>query len=95
MPEICFHIRWPDGAEETCYSPSLVVQDYFAAGQSYTLGEFLERSRTALTIASDRVQAKYGVPCGRALGQLQRLEQRSTEYANLEAPQVRVLRFIP
>ncbi|PSN18830.1 MSMEG_0570 family nitrogen starvation response protein [filamentous cyanobacterium CCP5] len=95
MPEIRFQVRWPDGTEETCYSPSLVVQDYFEAGANYALDEFLNRSRTALTIASDRVQAKYGFPCGRALGQLQLIEQRSAEYASLDTPQVHVLKFIP
>ncbi|NMF85452.1 MSMEG_0570 family nitrogen starvation response protein [Nodosilinea sp. P-1105] len=95
MPEIRFHIRWPDGEEDICYSPSLVVQDYFEVGESYTLEEFLDRARTALSIASDRVQAKYGFPCSRALGQLQHIEQRSAQYGTLEAPQVSLLRFIP
>ena len=32
MPEMHFHIRWPDGTSETCYSPSLVIKDYFTVG---------------------------------------------------------------
>jgi uncharacterized repeat protein (TIGR04042 family) len=56
MPEMRFHIRWPDGRSETCYSPSLVIKDYFSVGTAYRLADFLERSRIALGIASDRVQ---------------------------------------
>ena len=60
MPEMRFLIRWPDGTAETCYSPSLVIKDYFAPGETYPLADFVERSRTALNIASERVRAKYG-----------------------------------
>jgi uncharacterized repeat protein (TIGR04042 family) len=94
MPEIRFQIQWPDGSQETCYSPSLVVKDYFTPNQDYALEEFVERSRTALQIASDRVQAKYGMPCGLALGQLKDIEARATQYQQPPQPTVRVLRFI-
>jgi uncharacterized repeat protein (TIGR04042 family) len=95
MPEIRFQIAWPDGQTEICYSPSLIVQEYFEAGVAYRLADFIARSRTALTIASDRVKAKYGRPCGLAIGQLQTLEQRSMDYAELSDPQVRIVQFIP
>ncbi len=94
MPEIRFQIQWPDGSQETCYSPSLVVKDYFTPGQAYPLEDFVERSRTALTIASDRVKAKYGRPCGLAIGQLATIENRATEYRTLAMPSVQVVRFI-
>ncbi|NJO42506.1 MAG: MSMEG_0570 family nitrogen starvation response protein [Cyanobacteria bacterium CRU_2_1] len=94
MPEIRFQIEWPDGSQETCYSPSLVVKEYFTPNQNYPLTEFLERSRTALKIASDRVQAKYGMPCGLALGQLQHIEAKAVEYSQISQPIVRVIRFI-
>lgn len=96
MPEMRFEIRWPDGEKETCYSPSLVIKDYFAPDQSYSLNEFVARSRTALTIASDRVQAKYGMPCRLALGQLQKIEQQAVHYQEqkLINPQVQVIRFL-
>jgi uncharacterized repeat protein (TIGR04042 family) len=94
MPEIRFQIQWPDGSHETCYSPSLVVKDYFTPNQDYALEEFVERSRTALQIASDRVQKKYGMPCGLALGQLREIEAKATQYQQLTQPSVRVLRFI-
>lgn len=80
MPEMTFFVRWPDGEEESCYSPSLVIKRYFEPGEEVPLGEFLSRSREALTEASHRVQARYGFPCGRALGQLRRIEQLSAEY---------------
>ncbi len=34
MPEMRFLIRWPDGNRESCYSPSLVVKDFFAPGKA-------------------------------------------------------------
>ena len=87
MPEMTFRIRWPDGASEVCYSPSLIIKDYFDVGQTYTLDDFRERACTALMIASDRVKAEYGVPCSRALAQLHRIETTaSTMPANLTGP---------
>ena len=80
MPEMRFVIAWPDGRKETCYSPSLVVRDFFTEGQTYGLSDFLDRSRKALTIASDRVEAKYGYPCSLALGQLARIEQAASPF---------------
>lgn len=88
MPEMHFRIRWPDGTSETCYSPSLVIKDYFAKGASYPLADFLARSRTALAIASERVRAKYGYPCSRAIAQLARIESIATGFAEL--PDARV-----
>ena len=93
MPEMRFFIRWPDGTQEACYSPSLVIKDYFAPGESYALADFLERSRTALGIASDRVQAKYGWPCSRALGQLARIEAAASHFAAMPEPRVAVDAF--
>jgi uncharacterized repeat protein (TIGR04042 family) len=80
MPEMRFRIRWPDGRPETCYSPSLVVKDYLVEGQSYALADFLDRSRVALSIASERVRAKYGRACPRALGELARLQRMARAY---------------
>lgn len=88
MPEMRFLVQWPNGAEEECYSPSLVIKDYFEEGASYPLEDFVTRSREALMIASDRVQAKYGFPCSLARGQLARIEQAA---AGFESPQAPVL----
>lgn len=93
MPEMIFRIRWPDGTPEDCYSPSLVVKDHMAVGGTYPLADFLDRSRTALGIASDRVKAKYGFPCSRALGQLARIESAARPFADTPAATVTVLAF--
>lgn len=74
MPEMRFTIRWPDGRRDSCYSPSLVVKDFLATGQSYPLDDFVEKTRTALTIASERVREKYGFACSAAMDQLARIE---------------------
>jgi uncharacterized repeat protein (TIGR04042 family) len=94
MPEIRFRIRWSDGTEEVCYSPSLVVKQYFTPDQVYDLEDFVARSRTALQIASDRVKAKYGYPCGLALGQLDQIEKRAAQYSHLPQAQVQFLQFL-
>ena len=88
MPEMRFVIRWPDGRRESCYSPSLVVLDYFREGESYALDDFLTRSRTALTIASERVRAKYGHACSLALGQLARLEAAAAPFQDRPDAQI-------
>lgn len=80
MPEMTFRVKWPDGKQVVCYSPSLVVKDYLKVGESYTVSDFLARSRESLTIASNRVQAKYGFPCSRALGQLRQIEETAKGY---------------
>jgi uncharacterized repeat protein (TIGR04042 family) len=77
MPEMHFRIRWPDGDEMRCYSPSLIVREYLEVGRAYPLDEFLERSRTMLHIGSERVRAKYGFACSAALDQLATIEERS------------------
>jgi len=93
MPEMRFTIRWPDGALENCYSPSLVIKDYLTPGKSYALTDFLRRSREALTIASARVETRYGFPCSRAMGQLARLEQAGQAYATHPDARVAVEAF--
>ncbi len=93
MPEIHFKIQWPDGQQETCYSPSLIVKKYFTLGEAYTVSEFLNRSRESLQIASDRVQAKYGFPCSRAIGQLRQLESAAQPYLTTPEGEVTILRF--
>jgi uncharacterized repeat protein (TIGR04042 family) len=88
MPEMRFRIRWPDGTAEACYSPSLVIKDFFNPGESYALPDFLARSRSALNIASDRVEAKYGYACSRAAAQLERIESAAKSFSDF--PQARV-----
>ncbi|MBB2961417.1 MSMEG_0570 family nitrogen starvation response protein [Methylobacterium sp. R2-1] len=74
MPEMRFHVRWPDGRREACYSPSLVVKEFLAPGESYAVDDFVEKTRAALNIASERVREKYGFACSSALDQLARIE---------------------
>lgn len=89
MPEMWFRIRWPDGRSETCYSPSLVIKDFFTSGESYALVDFLERSRTAFAIANERVREKYGFACAQALQQLARIEEAAAQHA--AEPEARVV----
>jgi uncharacterized repeat protein (TIGR04042 family) len=93
MPEMRFRIRWPDGSSESCYSPSLVIKDFFSPGESYPLTDFVERSRRALNLASERVQAKYGRPCSRAMAQLTRIEGNAAVFAALDGAHVTVDAF--
>ena len=94
MPEMQFLVRWPDGSESLCYSPSLVVQEHVSEGADYTLPDFLSRIGDALRIASDRVQRKYGMPCSRAIGQLAQINGRAAAFAGNETASVTVLRFL-
>ncbi|MEV7975503.1 MSMEG_0570 family nitrogen starvation response protein [Streptomyces sp. NPDC086519] len=75
MPEMYFDVRWPDGGIQRCYSPSTVIEDYFTVGTEYEVADFLERSRTALGIAGERVREKFGFSCTGASGQLERIEE--------------------
>ncbi len=94
MPEMQFQLRWPDGSESLCYSPSLVIEQHMCEGTSYPLADFLERANTALRIGSDRVREKYGMPCSRAISQLDQINRRATSFTSDEAASVTVLRFL-
>jgi uncharacterized repeat protein (TIGR04042 family) len=94
MPEMRFVIAWPDGQEESCYSPSLVIRDFFEEGESYTIADFVDRSRQALTIASDRVEAKYGFACSSANDQLARIESAAVPFLADPDARVRCKTFI-
>jgi uncharacterized repeat protein (TIGR04042 family) len=83
MPEMRFIVRWPDGRRESCYSPSLVIHEFFREGEAYPLVDFLSRCRQALGIASDRVKAKYGHACSLALGQLARIEAAGAQFSQM------------
>lgn len=93
MPEMRFSVRWPDSAVSECYSPSLVMKDYLAVGQHYPVADFVERSRTALNIASERVRARYGFACSSALDQLARIEHKAAEFGKDPQGTVAVLGF--
>lgn len=94
MPEMRFVISWPDGREESCYSPSRIIQDYFTEGQSYRLDDFVSRSREALHTASERVEAKYGMACSAALDQLARIEATAQSFSSQPDASVQCKHFI-
>ncbi|WP_250494235.1 MSMEG_0570 family nitrogen starvation response protein [Caballeronia sp. GAWG1-1] len=74
MPVMHFRIRWPDGVEANCYSPSTVVGEFFTPGNTFPVDDFVARSREALTIGSERVREKYGFACSAAMDQLAQIE---------------------
>ncbi|MGU3436145.1 MSMEG_0570 family nitrogen starvation response protein [Actinomycetes bacterium M1A6_2h] len=80
MPEMIFTVRWPDGSLQRCYSPSLVMHDYLTPGSDYPVSDFVERSRAALTEASDRVRAKYGFACTSAAATLDEIESAAKKF---------------
>ena len=88
-----FHIRWPDGTQESCYSPSLVVKEHFIPGESYPLDDFLARARAALNEASARVAQRYGHPCSLALGQLAAIEAGGRRFQSMPDARIGVERF--
>lgn len=85
MPEVVFRVRWPDDSVNRCYSPSTVVEEYFRAGGSYALTEFVALSRNALTEASERVREIYGFGCAQAQAQLTGIELKAAEFADPQA----------
>ncbi len=88
MPEMRFDVRWPDGREQSCYSPSLVMHDYLEPGADYSVDEFVKLTSEALTVASDRVLAKFGMRCTSAAQQMEEIRDVS---ATFETGAVRVL----
>jgi uncharacterized repeat protein (TIGR04042 family) len=93
MPVMHFRVRWPDASETRCYSPSSVVQEFFAPGERYALEDFLRRSREALGIASERVRAKYGFACSQAMDQLAEIERIATRFTGAADAEVTVVAF--
>lgn len=93
MPDLTFRIRWPDGGEERCYSPSSIVQEFYTEGESYPLETFLRLSEQAFHAASERVRAVYGYPCSRAAAQLAALKEGAAPFRNEPGATVSFLRF--
>ena len=80
MPETYFDIRWPDGREQSCYSPSSVIQDFLVPERAYALEDFVRLSERALTLASERVKQKYGYYCSSAADQLNRIQTHAQQF---------------
>jgi uncharacterized repeat protein (TIGR04042 family) len=89
-----FRVQWPDGTEANCYSPSTVVGEFFVAGQGYALNEFVERSREALNIGSERVREKYGFACSAAMDQLAQIEEQAGRFASDPQAVVKVVELL-
>ncbi len=81
MPEMHFAVRWPDGRPMRCYSPSLVIKDWFAPGGQYPVADFLHRARSAYRIADERVRARWGWSCAHAASQLAEIEREAGRFA--------------
>ncbi len=93
MPAMHFQLRWPDGSEARCYSPSLVIKDYFQPGTAYPLTLFMTQIREALHVASERVRLKFGFACSQAMDQLDRIEHTAARFGAQPDAQVEVLAF--
>lgn len=93
MPAMHYRLRWPDASESTCYSPSLVIRDFFEPGASYALPDFLQRVREATQIASDRVAAKFGFACSRAADQLLDIETQAARFSDQPDARIEMLAF--
>ncbi|NUY05280.1 MSMEG_0570 family nitrogen starvation response protein [Paraburkholderia youngii] len=94
MPVMHFRVRWPDGTEANCYSPSTVVGEYFVAGQRYALDDFVELAREALHIGSERVREKYGFACSAAMDQLAQIEAQAERFASDAQAKVHIVELL-
>lgn len=93
MPSINYRLRWPDQTETCCYSPSSTIREFFDAGQTYPMGEFLDRIRAATQHASDRVAARYGFACSAAADQLATIETHAQRFAQQADAAVALVAF--
>jgi uncharacterized repeat protein (TIGR04042 family) len=90
MPEVHFQVKWPDQTA-LYYSPSTAVHAHFKAGESYTIADFVERSRVALHRASERVRAKYGYTCSSAMDTLALIEETAAAYESNPSARVTIV----
>lgn len=90
MPAMHFHVRWPDNSTSRCYSPSSTITEFFEAGKSYPLADFVAISRDALTKASERVNARYGYACSAAMDQLEVIERTASRFLDVADAHVTV-----
>ena len=85
MPEMYFDVQWPDGSEQSCYSPSSIIEEYFKPGSEYSLTTFVSLSEQALTLASERVKNKYGYYCSSAADQLATIKTRASDFQGTDS----------
>ena len=90
MPVMHFRIRWPDGVEANCYSPSTVVGEFFAPGDELCRSTISSRARARRWASARNACAqKYGFACSAAMDQLARIEE-DAETVQRGAPHARV-----
>jgi putative flavoprotein involved in K+ transport len=77
MPSVEFTLRWPDGAEQRCYSPSTAIEHVLVQDGVYPLAELVRRCRTGLERGSERVREQRGFACTAAAEQLAEIEDRA------------------
>ena len=88
MPEVHFHVEWPDGEVTRCYSPSTVVLDYFQVGMELTVSELAGISEKALNHASSRVEARYGYRCTSAAAQRDDILRRARRFKDSDSTKI-------
>ena len=88
MPEVHFHVEWPDGEVTECYSPSTVVLDYFQTGMELTVSELVGMSEKALNHASQRVEARYGYRCISAAAQRDEILRRAQRFEDSDKTKI-------
>ncbi|MDO9355718.1 MAG: MSMEG_0569 family flavin-dependent oxidoreductase [Solirubrobacteraceae bacterium] len=93
MPEVDFHIQWPDGTQQHCVSPSRSIEAVLAPGGRYPVAEFVRRATEALAIGSERVRAKYGFACTAAAAQADELQRAAARFTGDDAGVVTVERM--
>ncbi|MBM5823435.1 MAG: MSMEG_0570 family nitrogen starvation response protein [Cyanobacteria bacterium K_Offshore_surface_m2_011] len=84
MPEVELTLEWPDGDRTLLYSPSTVILEHLAPGQTLTVAELRTRGTLALRQASERVRARYGFACTRADEEERRLLERAARFGEQE-----------
>lgn len=90
MPEVHFHVRWPNGARKRYYSPSRAVREQLRVNENYTVPEFLSRVSAAMRAASARVKAKFGYECSSAADTLNLIHEYAEGLSTLERQEGRV-----
>lgn len=91
MPAINFNVRWPDGSEDSCYSPSTVLREHFKAGEKMPLSTFVSKAEVALGAASDRVEQKFGYRCSSAMDQLSVIKMKAATFPGPQDKHVEIL----
>ena len=95
MPETYLRVQLPNDKEETIYSPSTIIKEYFEKASIMSLDEFQNSCSKALNHASKRVYERFGYECTSAMGELARVNSLVDRIKSSAAPgdvlQVKIL----